>query len=154
MKRYFPWLIALFLISGLSLSGAAPVPDLVHVDADLTSDHKDPKSGQAEIIDYKLKLLLTNHLKEPTGPLVVRITFHNRDLAKRTNGVEKTINLNASIQSRRTCEITSDPVTYTFTPEHVNPSKQSAAKPGPSGCPPAENVMQATPCRFCREIKS
>lgn len=55
-------LTALFLISGISLAEAAPVmvQDLVHVDADLTSDHKDPKSGPAEIIDYKLKLRLTN----------------------------------------------------------------------------------------------
>lgn len=130
MKPALPWLSAFFLLSGINLAGAAPavVQDLVHVDADLTSDHKDPKSGQAEIIEYKLKLLLTNHLKEPTGPLVVRVTFHNRDLAKRTNGVEKTINLNACIQSRGTCEITSDPITYTFTPEHGESVKAKRGK--------------------------
>lgn len=118
-------LLALFFFSGINFAGAAPavVQDLVHVDADLTSDHKDPKSGPAEIIDYKLKLRLTNHLKEPTGPLVVRITFHNRDLAKRTNGVEKTINLNAAIESRGTYEVASDTVTFTYTPEHGQPVK-------------------------------
>jgi hypothetical protein len=130
MKRYFSWLTALFLISGISLAGAAPsaVPDLVHVDADLTSDHKDPKSGPEEIIDYKLKLLLTNHLAEPTGPLVVRITFHNRDLAKRANGVEKVLTLDAAIKGRGTQEVTSAPVTYTFTPEHGQSIKAKRGK--------------------------
>lgn len=121
MKPFLRWLTAVCLFAGLSfVSSAAPatVQDLVHVDADLTSDHKDPKSGPAEIIDYKLKLRLTNHLKEPTGPLVVRITFHNRDLANRTNGVQKTINLNADIKGRGTHEMTSDAVTFTYTPEH------------------------------------
>ena len=97
--------------------------DLVHVDADLTSDHKDLKSGPAEIIDYKLKLRLTNHLKEPTGPIQIRITFHNRDLVKRSKGVEKTINLKADIKGRGTYEITSDVVTFTYTPEHGQPVK-------------------------------
>jgi hypothetical protein len=118
-------LSALFLWSGITFAGAAPavVQDLVHVDTDLTSDHKDPKSGPTEIIDYKLKLRLTNHLKEPTGPLVVRITFHNRDLAKRSNGVETVLTLDAAIKGRGTHEITSAPVTYTFTPEHGQPVK-------------------------------
>ena len=60
-------LLALFFYSGINFAGAAPavVQDLVHVDADLTSDHKDPKSGQAEIIDYKLKLLFA----KPVGRL-------------------------------------------------------------------------------------
>jgi hypothetical protein len=125
MKISYFLLTFSLLVSGASSSLAAlpAKQDLVHVDADLTSDHKDPKSGPAEIIDYKLKLRLTNHLKEPTGPIVIRITFHNRDLVKRINGVEKTMTLNADIKSRGTHEVTSDTVTFTYTPEHGQPVK-------------------------------
>ena len=88
MKRFLHCLTALFLIAGISAAGAAPsaVPDLVHVDAELISDHKDPKSGPAEIIEYKLKLRLLNHLQAPIGPLVVRINLHKRDTGNRTHG--------------------------------------------------------------------
>lgn len=129
MKPALPWLAALFLLSGINFAMGVPaVQDLVHVDTVLTSDHKDPKSGPAEIIYYRLKLRLTNHLKVPTGPIVIRITFHNRDLAQRSNGVEKTINLKADIKGRGTYEIASDPVTYTFTPEHGESVKAKRGK--------------------------
>ena len=115
-------ILAGMMLSSLSAPFAsAKNEDLVHVNAELLSDHKDPKSGKTEIIEYRLQLNLTNHFKSDTGPIKVRVIFNSRDLATGRNGIEQISTTDISIRSRGNVEIFSDPVTFKFTPEHSKP---------------------------------
>lgn len=112
-------LLILSLLAGTGIRAAdALVTDKVHVDATVVTDHRDPKGSPKEIVDKKLTIRLTNHTAETMTDLEVKVTFYARDLTADRDVAEKTLKIKASVAPRRDATVTTDAVTFTYTPDH------------------------------------
>lgn len=98
-------------------------PDKVHVTPELTSEHRDPKKSATEIVEKRLKLILSNHSNQEVKNAAIRIVFYATDVKKNTPVIEKTLEKTTSIEAGGQAKIIIDPVTFQYTPEHGSPVK-------------------------------